>query len=71
MVAERRLHIWKTLAFRNTAPHTNHVPSPAAAPKEVSIHHNCCTLQRLHFIFQEPMACPRVATHTLAGLCAL
>ena len=35
-------------------------------------HHTCCTLQRLHFTLQCPiMAYLGLATHTLAGLCAL
>ena len=68
-VAERHLHILKTPAFSKTALPTNHLPRPAAAPSAPP--HTFFTLRRLHLTFQWPIACPGLATHKLAGLCAL
>ena len=56
---------------RTATTTTNHLPSPATAPSADLLHHACCTLQRLYLTLQCPMACPGLATHTLAGLCAL
>ena len=71
VVAERCLHIWKTPAFsKSTSP----APIASAQPgrsTQCRLHQTCCTQQRLHLTLQWPMTCPRLATHTLAGLCAL
>ena len=45
-------------------------PHAAAAP-QCRPHHTCHTLQMLYLTLQCPTACPGLATHTLAGLCAL
>ena len=50
---------------QNCNPH-----KPPAQPCR-SPHHTHCTVQRLHLTFQCPMSCPGLATHTLAGTCAL
>ena len=54
---------------QNRSPH-----KPPAQPcrcPQFRPHHTCCTLQRLHLTLQCRMACLGLATHTLAGLCAL
>ena len=56
---------------RQTAAPLNHLLSLAtASTQQCRLHQACCILQRLHLTLQCPMACPRLATHTLAGLCA-
>ena len=55
----------------NTAPpHKPPAQHPCRSP-QYRPHHTCCSLQRLHSTLQCAMACPGLATHTLAGLCAL
>ena len=54
---------------QNRNPHQPPV-QPSLSP-QCRPHHTCCTLQRLHLILQCPVAYPGLATHTLAGLCAL
>jgi len=53
----------------------NHSPlKPPVQPgrsTQCRLHHPCFTLQRLHLILQQPMACPGLTTHILAGPCAL
>ena len=47
---------------------------PLAQPcrsTQYRLHHTFCTLQRLYLTLQCFWVCPRLATHTLAGLCAL
>jgi len=62
--------LWKPPQTLKTASPTNHLPSPNVP--QCRLHHNtCCTLQRLHLTLQYPMACPGLATHTLAGLWGL
>ena len=49
-----------------TVPPAQRCRSPQYRP-----HHTCCTLQGLHLTLNCPTACPGLATHALAGLCAL
>ena len=44
---------------------------PRRSPQQCRPHQPCCTQQRLHLTLQCPMACPGLAIHALAGLCAL
>ena len=56
----------------NRQNRTTHKPPAQPCPSpQCRLHHTCRTLQRLHLILQCPMACPALATHTLARLCAL
>ena len=55
---------------QNRNPHTPPPTQPCRSP-QCRPHHSFCTLQRLHFTLQCLMACPGLATHTLAGPCAL
>ena len=71
MVALCFLLLWKSPQTSKTAPPTkHHLPSPAAASSAASTtpaaHSRGCCLT-----LQWPMVCPGLATHTLAGLCAL
>ena len=50
-------------------PHKS--PAQPCCSTQCKPHPTCCSLQRLHLTLQCPMACPGLATHTLAGLCAL
>ena len=59
---------------RSSIQQTRSPLKPPAQPGRITqctLHHTCCTLQRLHLTLQRPIACPGLATHTLAGLCAL
>ena len=49
----------------------NKLPAQPGRSPQCRPVHNCCLPQRLHLILQYPMACPGLATHTLAGLCTL
>ena len=64
------LLLWKSPHTCKTASPTNHLHSPATAPKPIP-RHTCCTHQRLNLTLQCPMVYPGLATHTLAGLCTL
>ena len=55
---------------QNRHPHEPPVQHPCRSP-QCRAHHTCCTQQRLHSTLQSPTACPGLATHTLARLCAL
>ena len=61
--------------LENSSIQQNRTPlKPPAQPgrsTQCRIRHTCCNLQRLHLTLQRSMACPGLATHTLAGLCAL
>ena len=54
---------------QNCNPHEP--PAQPCCSTQCRLCHTCCTLQRLHLILQCPVACPGLATHTLAGLCVL
>jgi len=70
LVGERCLLNRKTPGSGKTDP-PKQTPAMPCHSTQCRLHHNFCTLQRLHLTFQYRMACPGLATHTLAGLCAL
>ena len=51
-------------------PHKPPVQS-SLSTRRCKLHHTCCTPQSLHFTLKCAISCPGLATHTLAGLCAL
>jgi len=55
--------------LQNRNPHKP--PAQPCRSLQCRPHHSCCSLQRLNLTLQCPMACPELATHTLAELCAL
>ena len=63
------------LQLKNSRKQQNRTPrKPPAQPchsTQCRLHHTCCAVQRLHLTLQHPMLFPGLATHTLAGLCAL
>ena len=60
----------KTCAHRQHCNPHKKTAFPCCSPYS-RVHHTCTTQQRLHLTFKCRMACPGMATHTLAGLCAL
>ena len=71
VVAGCCLLLWKCPQTGKTAATPNQPPAQPCRSPQCRPHHTCCTQHRLHLTFQCPMACPGLATHTLAGLCAL
>ena len=70
MVAKQYLHNWQTPS--KMQPQQQQTISPVLQRTQFRLHHTYCSLQRLCLTLQWPMACPAgLATHTLAGLCAL
>ena len=55
---------------QNQKPHKPSAQHPCPSP-QCRPHHTCCTQQKLHLTLQCPMTCSGLATHALAGLCAL
>ena len=61
------LLLWKSpqTGGKTSTPHNT---CPTLLQPPVQSHHICCIV---HWILPWPMACPGLATYTLAGLCAL
>ena len=64
------LLLWKSPQPGINRNHHKPPSQPCRSP-QCRLHHSCYILQRLYLTLQCPMACPGLATHTLAGLCAL
>ena len=70
VVAECCLLLFNPLQTgKNRIPHKP--PAQPCRSLQLRPQKTCCILQRLHLILQCPVACPEMATPTLAGLCAL
>ena len=58
--------------LQHSAKLTHHKPpAQPVLSTQFRLHHTCCKLLRLHLTLKWPIACPGLAIHTLAGLCAL
>ena len=73
--AGRALYAGVASTFGNSSIQQNrNIPRPSAQlgrSTHCRLCHTLCAQQSLHLTLQWPMACPRLATRTLVGLCAL
>ena len=70
VLAECCYHLYEISTQQQNGTPRKQPAHPCRSPQCRTLH-NCCTLQRLHLTLQCTTACPGLATHTLAELCAL